>query len=258
MKVSIITVCLNSADTIEDAIQSVLSQTYKNIEYIIVDGGSTDGTLEIINKYRNRIAKFVSEKDRGIYDAMNKGIKLAAGEIIGTLNSDDFYASNDVIYNIVQQIETQNADALWGDLVQVSRNNPSRGLMFWRSSPYKEGKFKNGWLPPHPTLFVRKKIYNQHGLFNLDFGTAADYELMLRFLEKYKIQGTYLPEILVKQRLGGASNRSIIRLIKSHFNSYRAWQVNGLKVSFLRLTLKPIRIAIRVLRGFLKLDDIFQ
>lgn len=152
MKVSIITVVWNNADTIKDAIESVLNQTYKNIEYIIVDGGSTDGTIEIIQSYGNKISKFISEKDEGIYDAMNKGIKLATGDIVGILNSDDFYKSNDVIETVVREFISKDIDCLYGDLEYVDKNDTSKVIRYWKSNPYKEGLFQKGWHPPHPTF----------------------------------------------------------------------------------------------------------
>ncbi|MBI5401661.1 glycosyltransferase [Candidatus Wolfebacteria bacterium] len=237
MKVSIITVVFNNKKFIESAIKSVLSQTYPDIEYIVIDGGSTDGTLEIINKYRDRIAKFVSEPDKGIYDAMNKGLKLATGEIVGILNSDDFYADENSIKIVVKEMGKSGAGCLWGDLVIVDRNNPDKVVRFWKSSPYFDGKFKTGWHPPHTTFFVRKKIYDKYGFLNLDFKIAADYELMLRFLEKHKVSSGYIPKVFVKMRGGGASAKNII---KANIESYRAWKVNGLKISFLRIFLKPL------------------
>ena len=240
MKVSIITVSYNSVKTIEDTIKSVLSQTYLDIEYIIIDGGSTDGTIEIINEYKNKIAKFVSEPDRGIYDAMNKGVKLAAGEIIGALNSDDFYADNKVIVEVADKMRETSADVCWGDLVYVDRNNTDKIIRFWKSSEYREGKFKRGWHPPHAAFFVKKQAYDKYGLFNLNFKIAADYELMLRFLEKYKAASCYISRVLVKMRIGGKSNRNIFNIIKANAESYRAWKINGLKGGFFAVLLKPL------------------
>lgn len=239
-KVSIITVSYNSAKTIEDAIKSVLSQTYPDIEYIIVDGGSTDGTLEIIGKYRDEISKFVSEPDKGIYDAMNKGIKLAAGEIVGILNSDDFYADENAVKKVVKTMEKEKADVCWGDLVYVLKIDFNKVVRFWKSSEYETGKFKIGWHPPHPTFFVKKHVYDKYGLFNLNLKIAADYELMLRFLEKYRVKSCYIPEILVKMRTGGESNKGIINVVKANFESYRAWRINGLKGGFFAVFLKPL------------------
>lgn len=231
MKVSIITVVWNNADTIKDAIESVLNQTYKNIEYIIVDGGSTDGTIEVIQSYGNKISKFISEKDEGIYDAMNKGIKLATGDIVGILNSDDFYKSNDVIETVVREFMSKDIDCLYGDLEYVDKNDTSKVIRYWKSNPYKEGLFQKGWHPPHPTFFVKREIYYKYGMFNTNFKIAADYELMLRFLEKYKIKSSYIPKVLVRMRLGGASNRNLINIIKANIECYKAWKVNNLSVN---------------------------
>ncbi len=239
VKISIITAVFNSRQFIESALKSVLSQTYQNVEYIVIDGGSTDGTLEIINKYRDKIAKFISEPDKGIYDAMNKGIKLATGEIIGFLNSDDFYDDNNAIETVVKEMENKKADVCWGDLVYVDKDDIPKIIRFWKSSEYKKGKFKKGWMPPHPTFFVRKRVYEKYGLFNLDFKIAADYELMLRFLEKYKVSSCYIPKVLVKMRVGGKSNR-FINIIKANFEAYRAWKINSLKINPFRILLKPL------------------
>lgn len=238
--VSIITTVFNNKETIEDAIKSVLGQHYSNIEYIITDGGSTDGTVEIIKKHRGEIAKFTSEKDQGVYDGMNKGIKMASGEIIGILNSDDLYVADDVIETAVKAMEEKNANCCWGDLVYVDAENIDKVIRYWKSSEYKEGKFKRGWMPPHPTFFVKKWVYEKYGIFNLDFPISADYELMLRFLEKHKIKSCYIPQVLVKMRIGGKSNKGIKNIIKANIECYRAWKINGLKINFLRIFLKPL------------------
>jgi glycosyltransferase len=239
LKVSIITTVLNNKETLESAIQSVLGQSYEQIEYIIVDGGSSDGTIDIINKYRIRIAKFVSEPDKGIYDGMNKGIRLASGEIIGILSSDDVYASDNVIATVVETLAETNADVCWGDLVYVDAKDLNKVIRYWKSSEYKEGKFKRGWMPPHPTFFVRKWVYEKYGVFNLDFPIAADYEIILRFLERYGVRSAYISQILVKMRTGGRSNKSIRNIVKANIQCYRAWRVNGLKICPLRVFLKP-------------------
>ncbi len=241
MKVSIITVCYNSAETIEGAVKSVLEQSYPDIEYIVVDGASTDGTLEILGKYKNKIAKIVSEKDGGIYDAMNKGIALAIGDIVGILNSDDFYYDNDVIKIVVENMEKNNADACWGDLVYVKKDDINKVVRFWKSSEYKLGKFMCGWHPPHPTFFVRRGIYQKYGLFRLDLSVYSDYELMLRFLEKYKIKGFYIPKIFIKMREGGASNwRSFKKVFRGIIENYKAFKMNGLSFGLIAVCIKPI------------------
>lgn len=227
MKVSIITAVFNSAETIEDCIKSVANQTYSNIEHIIIDGNSTDGTLDVINKYKHKIARIVSEPDNGIYDALNKGIRLAGGDIIGILHSDDFYAHDRVIEKVVDTFVRYNVDSCYGDLQYVARNDINRVIRYWKSSNYKHGKFKYGWMPPHPTFFVKKSVYENYGLLNLDFPLAADYELMLRFLYKYRISTTYIPEVLVKMRTGGTSKPGSYT-IGAILENYRAWKVNNL------------------------------
>jgi glycosyltransferase len=238
--VSITTPVLNGAKTIESTIKSVSGQNYGNIEYIVVDSGSTDGTLEIVDKYKDKIAKVLSESKRGIYPAMDAGLKSAKGEIIGNLNSDDFYADENVIKTVVETMEKEKADVCWGDLVYVDRVNTNKIIRFWKSTEYKKGKFQKGWMPPHPTFFVRKWVYEKYGYLNLDFSIAADYELMLRFLEKYELRSCYIPKIMIKMRKGGESNKSIANIIKANRESYRAWQVNGLKINPLRILLKPL------------------
>jgi len=239
MKVSIITTVLNNKETIESAIKSVLGQRYLDIEYIVIDGGSIDGTIKIIESYKNKISKFISEPDRGIYDGMNKGIKNATGDIIGNLNSDDFYANTNVIETVVKTMKEKNVDVCWGDLVYVNKKNLEKTIRYWKSSEYKEGKFKKGWMPPHPTFFVKKWVYEKYGVFNLDFPIAADYELMLRFLEKYKVKSCYIPQILVKMRLGGKSTKSIKNIIKANIDCYKSWKINGLKINPIIIFIKP-------------------
>lgn len=232
MKVSIITVCFNSETTIKDAIESVVKQDYKNIEHIIIDGNSKDNTLNIINSY-SHFAKIVSEPDKGIYDAMNKGIELATGDIIGTLNSDDIYNSADVISRIVKAFTNQNFDILYGDLYYVKKHNINNIVRKWSSNNFTEGSFRKGWHPPHPTFFVKKEVYNKYGGFNLDFKLAADFELMLRFLEKFKIKSQYLNIPMVKMRLGGATNKNFKNIFNQNIECYRAFKENSLKVTIL-------------------------
>ncbi len=238
MKVSIITPSFNSAETLEDTIKSVLTQNYSEIEYILIDGGSTDETLEIISRYENKISKFISEKDTGIYNAMNKGLALATGDIVGILNSDDIYSSEEVILTIVKEIQEKRVDCVWGDLVYVNKEN--KVIRRWQSSEYENGAFQKGWHPPHPTFFVKKDIYKKYRMFNESLSIAADYELMLRFLEKYKIKSSYISQELVKMRIGGKSNKNILNIARANYECYKAWRINKLRVNPLNLLMKPI------------------
>lgn len=240
LKVSIITVCLNNADTIEDTIQSVQAQTYPNIEYIIVDGASTDGTLAIIEKYKNRISKFISEKDEGIYFAINKGIKMASGDIIGLLHGDDFYPNKEVIEKVDGTFEKSGADCVYGDLQFVDRTNPEKVTRNWIAGQYKEDAFRKGWMPPHPTFFIKKDCIEKFGIYNTSLYLASDYEFMLRMIHKHRIKIQYIPEVLVKMKRGGASNVSILNRIKNNLEDRKAWKINNLKPSVFTLFIKPL------------------
>lgn len=239
-KVSIITVCYNSEKTIEDTIKSVVNQTYPNIEYIVIDGVSTDNTLSIINKYKEQITTIVSEKDNGIYDAINKGIGLATGDIIANLNSDDFYIDDKVIADVVATFEKEKTDTLYADLYYVDAVDTNKIVRYWKSKQYKEGLFLKGWMPPHPTFFVKKEVYQKHGLFDLQFKSAADYEIMLRFIHRFKASISYLPRVIVKMRVGGVSNSSLKNRIKANQEDRKAWEVNGLKPHAFTLIFKPL------------------
>ena len=239
MKISIITVVRNNAKTIKDAIESVLCQTYEDIEYIVVDGASTDGTVDIIKSYGNKISKLISEPDKGLYDAMNKGIKLAKGDVVGILNSDDFYKSNDVLETVANEFLKNDIDCVYGDLEYVSANDTSKVIRYWKSKEFKEGLFQRGWHPAHPTFFVKRKFYEKYGVFDLNFKIASDYELMLRFIEKYKLIPLYVNKTFVKMRVGGKSNQSLLNILKANFESYRAWKVNGLNFNPFIFLLKP-------------------
>ena len=239
-KVSIITVCYNSSKTIEDTIKSVIDQNYSNIEYIIIDGNSTDNTLEIINKYKGEISTVISEKDDGLYDAINKGIGLATGDIIANLNSDDFYIDNNVITDVVSEMEKEKTDTLYADLYYVEEENTKNITRHWISGNYKHGMFFKGWMPPHPTFFVRKEVYTKYGVFNLDFKSAADYEIMLRFIHKEQCSISYLPRVVVKMRIGGVSNASLLNRLKANREDKKAWIINGLKPKSYTLIFKPL------------------
>lgn len=247
MKVSIITVSYNSEKTIEDTIKSVLSQDYPNVEYVIIDGASKDSTLQIIEKYQDKIAQVIFEKDKGIYDAMNKGIAIATGDIIGILNSDDFYADSTVISSIVAQF-TPTIQAVYADLVYVDANDTSRITRLWKSGNYKQGDFKKGWMPPHPTFFVKSECYQKYGNYSLQLKSASDYELMLRLIHKEQIKINYLPKVIVKMRTGGASNASLKNRINANKEDRMAWRMNGLKPGFFTFVRKPISKIIQFIR----------
>jgi glycosyltransferase involved in cell wall biosynthesis len=208
--------------------QSVFSQNYPDLEYIIIDGGSTDGTVEIIRKYQNKIARFVSEKDRGIYDAMNKGVGLATGDVIGILNSDDFYVADDVLESVCNSfVAVPESDACYGDLVYVDRADTDKVKRVWRSGPFSEKKIRNGWIVPHPAFFARKSLYERFGYFRLDFRVAADYELLLRWIKKGKAKMNYIPKVFVRMREGGNSNKSLKNRMDGWRDLRNAWIVNG-------------------------------
>ena len=220
---------------------SVLEQTYKDIEYIVIDGASTDSTISILQEYSDRITTIVSEKDKGIYDALNKGIQRATGDVVGLLHSDDIFAGPEVVAKYVKAFATPQTDAVYADLHYVDRNNTSKIIRNWKSGQYKAGMFVSGWMPPHPTFFVRRSVYLKYGLFNLELRSAADYELMLRFIHRHKINLVYLPEVTVKMRVGGKSNVSLANRLKANMEDRKAWKMNDLRPAFYTLYLKPLR-----------------
>lgn len=248
MRVSIITITYNSAETVEDTIQSVLAQDYPDIEYIIVDGASKDDTLSIVNRYKDKIATIQSEPDKGIYDAMNKGVRLATGDLIGILNSDDFYADVHVISDIVKTLQSAGADGCYADLVYVDRNETSRVVRTWKSGEYRHGQFMRGWMPPHPTFFVKRTIYEAHGAYSLQLRSAADYELMLRFIHKHGIKVSYLPRVITKMRAGGQSNVTIKNRWRANREDRLAWKMNGLQPGFFTLMRKPLSKLIQFIK----------
>ncbi len=239
-KISIITVSFNSASTIADTLKAVASQTCERIEHIIVDGASTDETIKIVESFPH-VAQCISEKDEGIYFAMNKGIAMATGDVIGILNADDLYADNHVIAKVAAVFEDPAVDATYADLVFVDRDDVSKIVRTWKSGPFKRSSMYNGWMPPHPTFFVRRSLYEKYGLFNTILRSAADYELMLRFLLKHEINLSYIPQTIIKMRQGGKSTASISNRIKANLEDRKAWTMNGLKPHFFTLILKPLR-----------------
>lgn len=240
MKISIITVTYNSERTIEQTIQSVLSQNYPNIEYILVDGLSTDQTLPIIKKYESKINHLISEKDFGIYDALNKGILLATGDVIAILHSDDFYSHNQVITKYVEVFKSSDADAVYADLNYVDSHQTDKLVRKWVSGAYDSHLFYEGWMPPHPTFLIKTNVIKQYGLYNTNFKTAADYELMLRMIVGHKISLAYLNEVTVLMRTGGQSNVSLANRILANLEDRKAWKVNKLKPKWYTLFKKPL------------------
>jgi glycosyltransferase involved in cell wall biosynthesis len=246
MKVSIITVVFNNQKTISSAINSVLSQSHTDVEYIIIDGASTDGTLEIINQYRDKITLIISEKDNGIYDAMNKGIRIATGDIIGILNSDDLYNSNTILEMINNEfLDDKNLKVLYGDLVYVDKNDISKIVRRWISCDYDTRFFERGNVPPHPSLFLKREVYNLVGLFNLEYKLASDYEFMLRVFKNHSFKIKYIHQVFVRMRLGGATNKNFTNIFLGNMEILKAWKNNALKTPILFI---PKRIFKRLLQ----------
>lgn len=239
LKISVVTVVYNAQNTIEKCLDSVARQKFNNIEHIVIDGGSTDDTVHIIKKYSNNIQVFVSEPDEGIYDAMNKGIKLATGDIIGTLNADDYLANDEVLIDIAAAFASQETDVLYGDLDFIE---PGGNIVRkWRSGGYKYGKFNWGWMPPHPTFYCKRTLFERLGGYRLDYGSAADYELMLRFLHANKMSVFYLQKVIVKMYVGGVSNKNLINRVKALRFDLKAMRNNDILFPFITVVYKPLR-----------------
>ena len=235
MKISLITVTFNSGGTLRDTIQSVLSQTYYDIEYIIVDGHSQDNTVDIIKEYEPLFdgrLKWISEKDQGLYDAMNKGFQMATGDMVGIINSDDLLAEATAIEKVIDCFEGhKDIDCVYADLYYVSQYDTSKIVRHWITG--KQRSFSKGWHPAHPTFYVKREIYSNYGLFDLDFKFAADFELMLRLVEKEHIRLFYLPEPLVRMRLGGTTSKNLTNIRKGNIECLNAFRKNGIPVSVL-------------------------
>jgi glycosyltransferase involved in cell wall biosynthesis len=238
-KISIITVAFNAQNTIERCITSVLQQRFKNIQYIIIDGGSTDNTNQIISKYKQDIDIFITESDNGVYDAMNKGIAVATGDIIGTINADDFFADDDVLYSIAKVFAEQDTDILYGDLDYIDPND--KVIRKWRSGKYNKGMFNWGWMPPHPTFYCKKRLFDNLGVYKLDYGSAGDYELMLRFIHLNNISVYYLNKVLVKMVVGGISNKSLGNRVQAMRFDLKAMRNNNIFLPIVTLLFKPLR-----------------
>lgn len=240
MKISLITVTYNSEKYLSQCIESVQSQTYKNIEHIIVDGRSTDNTVSIIKSYESVISRWISEPDKGMYDAINKGIAMATGEVIGLLNSDDMLYSDDVIEKIVKTFEEKNVDSIYGDLQYVDQEITSRVFRTWKGKTYDRNLFKMGWMPGHPTFYIKKEMIDKYGGYENHYFTAADYEFMARYLFKHKISSYYLPKLIVKMRRGGASNKNINQRFRANRRDYLAMKNNHIPLPFIVSILKPL------------------
>ncbi|HKG07575.1 MAG TPA: glycosyltransferase family 2 protein [Pedobacter sp.] len=241
MIVTIVTVVLNGADYIEECIASVMTQNYKKIEHIIIDGGSCDGTLDIIEQYKSRISYVTSEADEGMYDALNKGIAIAKGDLIGFLNSDDRLADQNVISSIVKQFNSQYCDAIYGNLNYVSRNNTEKITRKWESRQYGLRCIQSGWMPPHPTFYIRKEVLDNSEPYSSAYGTCGDYDFMLRLLYKKKIKAVFVDLLIVYMRNGGISNGSFKKVFKSFFYDYRILARNKIPMPFLVVFFKKIR-----------------
>ena len=241
MKVSIITVTRNSEKYLSDCIESVRRQNFKNIEHIVIDGKSTDGTLDIICKNSQNISGWISETDRGMYDAINKGLKMATGDVVGILNSDDMFASADSVRSIVDCFETSDTDSVYGNLIYVDPVNTRKVVRYWKGISYKRSRFRYGWMPAHPTFYIRRELIERYGLYENHYYTAADYEFMARYLYVHKVSSQYLDAILVKMRTGGISNESLKCRLRANRRDYLAMRRNHIPFSFVVSVLKPLR-----------------
>jgi glycosyltransferase involved in cell wall biosynthesis len=240
MKVSIITVTYNSAEFLEECICSVKNQDYPDIEHIIIDGGSVDATLDIIKRYEGKNVKWISEKDNGMYDALNKGMKLATGDIVGALNSDDVFASSDVVTEIVNSFCNSRIDSVYGDIVYVSQSNTKKVIRYWEGYSYNRDRFRYGWMPAHPSFYVRRELVEELGSYESHYYTAADYEFMLRYLYHYRISAQYIPKLIVKMRVGGASNKTLSARLRANRRDYLAMKKNHVPLPFIASILKLI------------------
>ena len=240
-KISIITVNFNNGKYLEEAIRSVLSQRNIDLEYILIDGNSADSSVEIIAKYKNDFSKLVVESDNGVYDAMAKGLELATGDIIGFLNSDDLYAYENCLSDVVSAFEKSGVDCLYGDLKYVAREKPSKVIRGWISGTYIANSFEWGWHPPHPSFFAKKNVYQKFGSFNQRYKIAADFDIMYRLIEKHKLRVHYLQKFLVHMREGGLSNKNIKNILNANLECFHSIKANGGKPNFLFPIIKPVR-----------------
>jgi glycosyltransferase len=228
LQISVITAVFNRARTLEDSLRSVQAQSWPDVEHIVVDGASTDGSLDIVRRHEHRLARVVSEPDRGVYDALNKGIALASGDVIGFMHADDTFASPQALQSVARAFEDPAVDAVYGDLVYVSQADPSRVVRYWKAGPFRREQLALGWMPPHPTFYVRRGLYERLGTFDTRYRIAADYENMLRILWHGRANTVYIPQVLVRMRTGGVSNKSVLNILSKSREDYAAMRQNGI------------------------------
>lgn len=238
MKVTLITVCRNAAGVLAGTLDSILAQERADIETIVIDGASTDGTLDVLARYKPRLTHVVSEPDKGIYDAMNKGLCLATGEVIGFVNAGDLLMTTGTIAEVADAFVRSGADAVYGDILMVDEHDVNAVKRVWRSGTYRRSRFRAGWMPPHVATFFRKGVYDRFGHFRSDLRIAADYEILFRFLYKERVSAVHLPSLLVRFRLGGMSNGSIRRILQANTEVRRSWRLNGTMAPPLLVTRK--------------------
>lgn len=237
----------NSVATVRDTIESVLAQNYPGIEHIVIDGSSTDGTVEIVRSYGSRIARFISEPDSGIYDAMNKGLRLASGEIIGILNSDDVYTDRSTITRVIHEFEDKHVDLVFGDVVFVRPENLAKVVRYYSSADCGPERFAWGWMPAHPSCFLRREVYARYGYFKPEYRIAADFEILARFMAKHGVSYSYIPQVLVRMRTGGASRANLkVKWILNR-ETARACRENGIPTSIPKLLLRYFRKALQLI-----------
>lgn len=239
--ISVITVSRNSRDTIADTLESVIAQTHRPIEHIVIDGASTDGTLDILERYRGSLARLVSEPDGGIYPAMNKGMAMATGDIVGILNSDDVYADENALKDVAAAFSDPAVEVCYGDIYYVDARNLCRVIRHWTSQPFRPGMFETGWMPPHPAFFIRRRALKRVGLFEERYRYAADFDFMLRALEVHRLQSVHLPRVVVRMRVGGTTNNSVLNVLKGNLEAYDACKRSGLDVGPVFMLRKILR-----------------
>lgn len=228
LQISVVTAVFNRAATLEESLRSVQGQSWREVEHIVIDGGSTDGSLDILQRHRQGIAHLVSEPDRGVYDALNKGVARASGDVVGFMHADDAYASPRALEQVARAFEDPAVGAVYGDLVYVSKDDSSRVVRYWQAGAYRRQQLTQGWMPPHPTFFVRRSVYQRLGAFDTRYRIAADYEHMLRVLWHGRVQAAYIPQVLVRMRTGGVSNKSLFNMMRKSREDYAAMRQNGI------------------------------